>query len=123
MLAAGQFGHHAFRVHTAGQHVTVVAVAGDYLITLLDGHLHPDDDRLLPNIQVAKAPNQAHAVELAGLFLEAADEQHTAVGPQFLLLVEIGHLNRLLRRPRRGGGLSRWFVAGNGHFSLETWMV
>ena len=28
--ASGQFRHHAFRVHAAGQHVTVVAIAGDH---------------------------------------------------------------------------------------------
>ena len=33
--AAGQFRHHALGVHAAGQHVAVVAVAGDDLVALL----------------------------------------------------------------------------------------
>ena len=43
-------------------------------------HLHADDDRFLADIEMAEAADQAHAVELAGLFLEAADQQHVAIG-------------------------------------------
>ena len=43
-------------------------------------HLHADDDSLLADVEVAEAADQAHAVELAGLLLEAADQQHVAVG-------------------------------------------
>ena len=41
--------------------------------------LHADDDRFLADIEVAEAADQAHAVELAGLLLEAADQQHLAI--------------------------------------------
>jgi hypothetical protein len=40
--ASGQFGHHALGVHAAGQHVAVVAIAGDDLVALLERHLHAD---------------------------------------------------------------------------------
>ena len=78
--AAGQLGHHALGVHAAGQHVAVVAIGGDDLVALLDRHLHADHDGLLADVEVAEAADQAHAVELAGLLLEAADEQHLAIG-------------------------------------------
>ncbi len=42
-------------------------------------HLHADDHGFLADIQVAEAADQAHAVKLAGLFLEPADQQHGAV--------------------------------------------
>ena len=45
----------------------------------LDRHLHADDDGFLADIQVAEAADQAHAVELAGLFLEPPDQQHGAI--------------------------------------------
>ena len=69
--AAGQLRHHALRVHAAGQHMAVVAVAGDDLVAGFERHLHADDDRLLADIEVAEAADQPHAVELPGLFLEA----------------------------------------------------
>src|SRR3546814_8013756 len=47
VLAAGELGHDAFRIHAAGQHMTVVAVAGDDLVAGLQRQLHPDDDRFL----------------------------------------------------------------------------
>ena len=60
----------------------------------LDRHLHADHDRLLADVEVAEAADQAHAVELAGLLLEAADQQHLAVGDELLLAAEAG--DRLL---------------------------
>ena len=57
-------------------------------------HLHADDDGLLADIEVAEAADQPHAVELAGLLLEAADQQHVAIGLQQLLPVG-GWLARL----------------------------
>ena len=45
----------------------------------LDGRLHADHDRFLADIEMAEAADQAHAVELAGPLLEAADQQHVAV--------------------------------------------
>ena len=63
----------------------VVAVSGYDLIALLQGHLHADHDGFLADIEMAEAADRAHAVELAGLFLEAADQQHVAQRGQFLL--------------------------------------
>ncbi len=51
----------------------------------LDRHLHADDDGFLADIEVAEAADQPHAVKLAGLLLEAADQQHLAIGVQLLL--------------------------------------
>ena len=85
---AGEFGHHAFRIHAAGQHVTVIPVAGDHLVAVALGHLHADDDGFLADIEVAKAADQAHAVHLAGLLLEAPDQQHLLERVEFLFLAE-----------------------------------
>jgi hypothetical protein len=77
--APGQLGHHAVRVHAAGQHVAVVAIAVMTWSPSQRG-LHADHDRFLADIEVAEAADQPHAVELARLLLEAADQQHVAVG-------------------------------------------
>ena len=77
-------------VHAAGEHVAVVAIAGDDLVAVLQRHLHADDDGFLADIEVAEAADQAHAVHLAGLLLEAADQQHVAVGLEFLFPCESG---------------------------------
>ena len=45
----------------------------------MDGRLHADDDGFLADIEMAEAADQAHAVELAGSLLEAADQQHVAI--------------------------------------------
>ena len=90
--AAGQLRHDALGIHAAGQHVAMIAIAGDDLIARLDRHLHADDYRLLADIEVAEAADQSHAVELSGLLLEPADQQHLAVGGKLLLLAELGNL-------------------------------
>jgi hypothetical protein len=118
--AAGELRHDAFGVHVASEHVAVIAIAGDDLVAGLDRHLHADHHRLLADIEVAEAADQPHAVELAGLLLEAADQQHVAVGRKLLVLVEFRHRGGSVRRLTRGcaaGRLGRLFVAGNGHFS------
>ena len=56
----------------------------------LNRHLHADHHGLLADIEMAEAADQAHAVELAGLLLEAADEQHLAVGGELLVAAEGG---------------------------------
>ena len=120
MGAAGQFRHHALGIHAGGQHVAVVAVAGDDGIALFQGHLHADHHGLLADVEVAEAANQAHAVHLAGLLLEAADQQHVAVGSEFLVLAQIGLVLRLVLRLAgqlaRSGRLLR-LVLGDGHGS------
>jgi hypothetical protein len=105
--APGQFGHHALGVHAAGQHVAMIAVPGDDLVALLQGHLHAHDDGFLPDIEVAKAADQPHAVHLAGLLLEAADQQHIAIGGKLLLPGKFGG------RGRGFGGRCR--LLGYGH--------
>src|SRR6185295_14033917 len=74
-----ELGHHAFGVHAAGQHVAVIAIAGDNAVARRECRLHAHDDRLLPDVEMAEAADQAHAVELARLLLEAADQQHVAI--------------------------------------------
>ncbi len=114
--ASGQFRHHPARAHAAGQHVAVVAVAGDDLVAVLQRKLHADDDSFLADIEVTEAADEAHAVELAGLLLETPDEQHLAIGLQIVFLGEIGDdaavevfLCRLCRRfaAGRGRGFTR----------------
>ena len=68
--------------------MAVIAIGGDDLIALPDRHLHAGDHRLLPDIEVAEAADLAHAVKLAGLLLEAADEQHQPVGVQLILAAQ-----------------------------------
>ena len=43
------------------------------------------------DIQMAKAPNQSHAIHLPRLFLETADGQHGPIGGKLLLLAEVSH--------------------------------
>ena len=89
---AGQLGHDAPGFHSAGQHVPVVAIAGDHLIAGLRRKLHADDDRFLTDIEMTEPADEAHAVHLPGLLLEAADEQHFPVGVEILVLVELGRI-------------------------------
>ncbi len=111
MAASGKLGHHALGLHAGGDHVAVVAVAGDHLIAGLERHLHADDHRFLADIEVAEAADQPHAVHLPGLLLEAADGQHGAEGGEFLLLAEFGD-RRCGRRPVL---LGAWGFFGDGH--------
>ena len=82
--------------------VAVVAIGGDDLIGRLQRHLHADDDSLLADVEVAEAADVAHAVELPGLFLEAADEQHAPVGVEPILTRERADHGRL--QPDGGRG-------------------
>ena len=91
---AGQLGHDALGVHAAGQHVAVVAIGGDDGVALLDRGLHADDHRLLADIEVAEAADQPHAVHLARLLLEAADQQHVAIELDDFLGRGLGFLGR-----------------------------
>ena len=112
---AGEFGHHAARFHAARQHMAVVAVRGDHLIAWLQGKLHADHHRLLADIQMAEPADQAHAVELAGLLLEAADLQHIVIGFQQQVLVG----GRVTRLAPLGGRLCHgdlpWYPLTRGH--------
>jgi len=85
-LAAGELGHHAFRVHAAGQHVAVVAVGGDALVALFGRRLEADHHGFLADVEVAETADQSHAIELAGLLFESPDEQHLAIIMQQVFL-------------------------------------
>jgi hypothetical protein len=80
VAAAGQLGHDVFRVHAAAQHVAVIAIGGDHLVAVLDHRAHAGDDGFLAYIEMAEPADMAHAVELTRLLLEAADQQHGAIG-------------------------------------------
>ena len=102
--APGEFGHDAARVHVANQHVAMIAVAGDHAVARLQRVLDADRHGLLADVEVAEAADQAHAIELAGLLLEAADQEHLAVVAHELLAARAaglarGRLGRLGRRP------------------------
>ena len=110
--------------------VAVVAIGGDDLVAFLQRQLHADNDGLLADIEMAEAADEAHAVELAGLFLEAAYEQHVAIGLEFLALGKFGRGRRLdlgvrlALRFRSGGGLLRGFrrsVARSGALAARLW--
>src|SRR5581483_2639632 len=104
--ASGELGHHTLRIHAAGEHVTVIAVAGDDLVAFLERHLHADDDSFLADVEMAETADEAHAIKLAGLLLEAADQQHVAIGRKLLRLGEC----------RRGvGSVSFLFLLSSGH--------
>jgi hypothetical protein len=108
--APGQLGHHAPGVHAAGEHVAVVAIGGRGLVALLGRGHHADDHRLLPDIEMAEAADQPHAVELAGLLLEAADDQHVAIGLAQQRRVGLG--GGLAARAAARGGLRRALRGG-----------
>ena len=114
----GELRHHALGIHAAGEHVTVIAIAGDHLVAVALGHLHADDDRLLADIEVAEPPDQPHAVHLAGLLLETPDQQHLAERLELLFLGEFR--DRACVGRRRGWAalfrdLIRVFGFGDGH--------
>ena len=88
--ASGEFGHDGTGIEVHGQHVAVVTIAGDHLIAVLLGHLHTDNDSFLPDIQMTKSADEAHAVQLSGFFLESADQKHFTVSVEFIVLVELG---------------------------------
>ena len=79
-----------FGLHAAGQHMTVIAIGGDDGIFVSMGRLHADNNGFLADIEVAKSADQAHAVELAGLFLKPADQQHLAVIVQQFVFAGLG---------------------------------
>jgi len=97
VAAPRQLRHDGFRFHTARQRVAVVAVCGDDLIARLERHLHADNNGFLSDVEVAEAADVTHAVELAGLFLEAADQQHLTICIEALLAGERRNRGRLLR--------------------------
>jgi len=109
-LASGQLGHDHLRVNAVGEHVAVVAVAGDDAVLAdLQRRLKADCDRLLADIEVAESTNQAKPVKLPGSLLEAADEQHLAIifeqfGLVGLVPLRLSRAFAIGRRRGCGGG-------------------
>ena len=96
-LAARQLGHHALGVEPHDQHVTMVAVAGDLgILALFRGHGDAGHHSFLADIEVAEAADQAHAIHLAGLFLETPDQQHFPIGFEVLFRGELGYVGKFL---------------------------
>ena len=137
-LPPRQLRHDALGVHAGAEHVAVVAIGCNDLVALLDRHLHAHHHGLLADVEVAEAADEAHAVELRRLLLEAADEQHPAVGAEllvaceggdFLLAVGAGHVRRTPRgigekKPTRNP--HRWPAAravSGGARNPQAWPV
>ena len=99
-LTARQFCHNTLRVHPAGQHMAVVAVTRQALVTRFGRSLQAYHDRLLADVQMAKPADQTHAIQLARLFLKPADQQHFAVVFQQVFLRNVRFI--------------RWFLCGHG---------
>src|SRR5262249_46828463 len=98
--AAGQLGPDALRGPAAGPHMAAIAVGGDDLIAGFEGELHAHDHGLLPDIEVAEAADQSHAVHLAGSLFETPDRQHVAIDAKLYLLAKIGrHIGNTIVRP------------------------
>ena len=65
--APGQLGHDHLGIDAVGEHVAMVAIAGDDAVLAdLERRLEADRDRFLADIEVAEAADQAEAVKLAG---------------------------------------------------------
>ena len=78
-LASRKLRHDAFRVHAAGQHMAMIAVAGDNRIVLAGRGLHADDNGLLADVEMAEPADQAHSIQLTRLFFETADQKHILI--------------------------------------------
>ena len=104
VAAPGQLGHDSLGIHAGRQHVAVVAIGGDDRVLVGDRRLHADHHGLLADVEMAEAADQAHAVELAGALLEAADQQHVAI--EGLELVG-----------------AHTVVAGPGRLGLRRWRI
>ncbi len=105
-----------FALHAAGEHVAVIAIGGDDLVAVFQRHLHADDDGFLPDIEMAEAADQTHAVKLAGLLFETADEQHFAIRGNFLRFAPRGSFRVL--RCARNGFVGLFCFGCRGHFSF-----
>ncbi len=120
--AASELGHDHLGIDAVGEHVAVIAVAGDDAV-LADGHrrLQTDPDRFLADIEMAEATDQAETIELPRTLLEAADEQHLAIELKQLVLarlVALG-LRRTLDFRLRTSGRNGGFLRGTRHGDLS----
>ena len=82
--------------------MAVVAVGRNDLVAFTDGHLHAHHHGLLADVEVAEAADQPHAVKLGCPLLEAADQQHLAIGLELLVATERGTVCWPLGRDMRG---------------------
>src|SRR3546814_21138395 len=79
-LASGQLGHDDLWVDTIGEHVAMVAIAGDdAVLVAVERRLQPDRDGFLSAIEVAEAAEQHQTIVLARLLLEKEDPTHFAI--------------------------------------------
>src|SRR3546814_7540701 len=79
-LPPSQLGHDDIGIDPVGEHVAMVAIAGDDAVTLaIERALEPYRHRFLPDVEVAETADQAQAVKLPGFFLEPADQQHLLI--------------------------------------------
>ena len=57
--ATCQLGHDDIGIDAIGQHMAVIAIAGDHAVAIIvERALQSDRDRFLPDIQMAEAPDQ-----------------------------------------------------------------
>ncbi|MNE85464.1 hypothetical protein D3C80_1824670 [compost metagenome] len=107
----GQFGHNTTGTHASCQHVAMVTISGDNLIAFLLRHLHADNNSFLTDVQVTEPADEAHAVKLASLFFESANQQHFTVGVKFLVLAKF---SCIFSGEVLCGGFRRRLTAGYG---------
>ena len=87
--APGELGHNAVGFHTTGQHMAVIAVGGHALVALFCRRLEPHHHGFLADVEMTKATNQTHAIELACFFFKSPDQQHLAVVMQQIVFGDI----------------------------------
>jgi hypothetical protein len=78
---AVHLGHEHAGGHPAHQRLAVFAVRGHDGVVRREGLHGPDRDGLLADVEMEKPPDLAQGVELGGLLLEAADQEHLAQEP------------------------------------------
>src|SRR3546814_17814874 len=67
-LASGQLGHDDLWVDTIGEHVAMVAIAGDdAVLVAVERRLQPDRDGFPSDIEVAEDADQAETIKLSPL--------------------------------------------------------
>ena len=76
--AAGQFSHDAPGFHAAGQHMRVIAIAGNHLVALSRHRLQTNNDGFLPDIEMTKTANLAHRIDLAAALFKTTNARHIA---------------------------------------------
>src|SRR4051812_44946866 len=59
--------------------MAVVAIGGDLLVALLGGAHQAHHHGFLPDIEMAEAADQTHAIELTCPILEASDQKHVVI--------------------------------------------